>query len=118
MSRRAWNRVVDAITGRGSKVWEKLTDPTVKRGGTQWPKTPAELEKQGIRFDYDGTVEENGEVYIKYQVQPNAGKIPSSWREWRDKNGGTHAVIGPVKIKKGATKDEVNQSLKSLEDKL
>lgn len=118
MSRRAWGKVVDAITGRGSKVWEKLRKPTVARGKTQWPKTQSDLENQGVRFDYDGIIEENGQIYHKYQVQPNAGKIPSSWKEWRDKNGGTHAVIGTVKIKQDATKDEVDSVLRSFEEKL
>lgn len=100
---------------KSGKSW---LNQQLEGGKTQWPKSQSDLENQGVRFDYDGTIDDNGQVYHKYQVQPNAGKIPSSWREWRDKNGGTHAVIGSVKIKEGATKDEVESSLKSLEEKL
>ncbi|PKX96285.1 uncharacterized protein P174DRAFT_457094 [Aspergillus novofumigatus IBT 16806] len=107
MSRRAW-----------ANVWEKLAKPTVGRGKTQWPKAPSDLENHGVCFDYDGTLEEDGQVYHKYQVQPNVGKIPSSWKEWRDKHGGTHAVIGIIKIKQDVTKDDVDLALKSLEEKL
>ncbi|KAI2968461.1 hypothetical protein CBS147323_4246 [Aspergillus niger] len=118
MSRRAWKGITEAVTGRGSKIWEKLANPTVDRGRTQWPKSDSDLENHGVRFDYDGIIEENGVKYHKYQVQPNAGKIPSSWKDWRDKHGGTHAVIGTVKIKEDATKEDVDESLQSLEDQL
>jgi hypothetical protein len=50
---------MEAITGRGSKVWEKLVKLTVGREKTQWPKTESDLENQGVRFDYDGTIEDN-----------------------------------------------------------
>ncbi|RAH47867.1 uncharacterized protein BO95DRAFT_461617 [Aspergillus brunneoviolaceus CBS 621.78] len=118
MLRQAWNSVVEAITGPGSKVWEKLPRPTVGRGKTQWPKSASNLENHGVRFDYDGTIEENGSVYHKYQVQPNAGKIPSSWKGWRDRNRGTHAVIGTVKVKQDATRDDVDEALRSLGEQL
>lgn len=103
------------MTGRGSNIWKKLINPTVGGGGTQWPKSTSDLESHGIRFDYDGDVEENGETYHKYQVQPNAGKIPSTWKAWRDKNGGTHSVIGTLKDKKGATKADVEDALNNFE---
>lgn len=52
-------------------------------------KTQADLLKCGVRWDYDGVVKkDDGEEYHKYQLQPNAGKIPSSIKQWRDKNGG------------------------------
>lgn len=115
MSRKAWGSIVDVVTGRGSDIWKKLTNPTVGRGRTQWPKSSSDLENHGVRFDYDGEVEENGEIYHRYQVQPNAGKIPSTWKVWRDKNGGTHSVIGVVKVKKSATKAEVEGALNNFE---
>lgn len=116
MSKGAWKTVVDGVVGGGSNVWKKLGKPTVSRGKTQWPKTASDLERQGVRFDYDGEITEDGQKYHKWQVQPNAGKIPSSWREWRDKNGGTHAVIGTVKVKDNATKDEVEEALNNLDN--
>ncbi|PPJ57903.1 hypothetical protein CBER1_09946 [Cercospora berteroae] len=92
-------------------AWQKLVDPTVSRGKTAWPKSQADLLKYGIRFDYDGVVTEGGVVYHKYQCQPNAGKISSSLREWRDKNGGTHAVITTILIKKGGTEEDVEEAV-------
>jgi hypothetical protein len=116
MSKRAWENVVDKIIGGGSDAWKKLGKPTVGRGKTQWPKKTSEQESQGVRFDYDGETTEGGQKYHKWQVQPNAGKIPSSWKEWRDRNGGTHAVIGTVKVKDNASKQEVKEALDTLED--
>ncbi|KAK2756475.1 hypothetical protein FQN54_005368 [Arachnomyces sp. PD_36] len=115
MSRKAWDGIVNVFVGRGSDVWKKLTNPTVRRGGTQWPKSSGDQEAHGVRLDYDGDIEENGQIYHRYQVQPNAGKIPSTWKAWRDKNGGTHAVIGIVKVKKGATKRDVEDALNNFE---
>lgn len=115
MSKRAWKSVVDAVIG-GTNIWSKLGRPTVGRGGTQWPKSSSEQERHGVRFDYDGEITENGQKYHKWQVQPNAGKIPSSWKEWRDKNGGTHAVIGSIKVKENSTKDEVKEALYGLDN--
>ncbi|KAM0724068.1 hypothetical protein Q7P37_000248 [Cladosporium fusiforme] len=92
-------------------AYKKLLNPTVSRGKTAWPKNQADLLNYGIRFDYDGVVTEGGVEYHKYQCQPNAGKVPSSVREWREKNGGTHAVITPVLVKKGGTKDDVQSAV-------
>lgn len=76
--------------------------PTVNRGKTVWPKTQADLLKYGIRWDYDGVVKkDDGKEYHKYQLQPNAGKIPSLIKQWRDKNGGTHAVMTTLYIPSG-----------------
>lgn len=44
---------------------------------------------------------DDGKEYHKYQSQPNARKIPSSIRQWRDRNGGTHAVMTTLYIPKG-----------------
>jgi hypothetical protein len=94
-----------------SGAWKKLANPTVGRGKTAWPKGSAELESIGVRFDYDNEVTQNGVVYNKFQCQPNAGKIPASLKDWRERHGGTHAVITTVLIKKGATKSEVVQAV-------
>ncbi|KAF4269846.1 hypothetical protein KXX33_008295 [Aspergillus fumigatus] len=57
--------------------------------------------------DYDGIVtKDDGKEYHKYQLQPNAGKIPSTIKEWRDNNGGTHAVIATMYIEKGSEPDD------------
>lgn len=75
-----------------SGAWQKLANPGANRGGTEWPKKPADLERIGVRFDYGGEVTIDGVVHHKYQVQPNAGKIPSSLKKIRDESKkGTHA---------------------------
>ena len=61
-----------------------------------------------MRFDFDGEVEHNGVCYNRFQVQPNAGKIDSAFRQWREKNGGTHAVMGIMYVKKNGTKSDVD----------
>jgi hypothetical protein len=94
-----------------SGAWKKLANPTVSRGKTAWPKGSADLENIGIRFDYDDEVTQDGTVFHKYQCQPNAGKISASLKDWREKNGGTHAVITTVLIRKDATKSEVLQAV-------
>ncbi|PVH97320.1 hypothetical protein DM02DRAFT_658396 [Periconia macrospinosa] len=94
-----------------SGAWKKLANPTVSRGKTAWPKGNAELEKIGVRFDYDEEVERDGVVFHKFQCQPNAGKIPASLQDWRERNGGTHSVITTVLIKKDGTQSEVLQAV-------
>jgi hypothetical protein len=91
--------------------WKKLAIPTISRGKTAWPKTKPDLERYGVRFDYDGTVDQGGQTFHKYQLQPNAGKIPASIEDWRKKNGGTHGVMASILIKEGATKEEVTQAV-------
>jgi hypothetical protein len=54
------------IIVRGN-TWKKLVDPTIGRGKTAWPKSQAELERIGVRFDYDGEVTEDSVVCHKYQ---------------------------------------------------
>jgi hypothetical protein len=44
-------------------------------------------------------------------MQPNAGKIPFSIQQWREKNGGTHAVMATALVKKGGTKNDVKKRL-------
>ena len=101
-----------------TNIWKKFTKPTVGRGKTAWPKTPTDLEKYGVRFDYDGEVTQHGVTYHKFQCQPNAGKIPSSVKKWRDANGGTHAVMGTVLVKKDGAKDDVRESMDDLVDRI
>jgi len=99
-----------------SNLWKKFVKPTVSRGKTVWPKTQKELEKHGIRWDYDGEVTVEGVVYHKYQCQPNAGKIPTSIKNWREANGGTHAVMGTMLVKKDGAADDVKASMDGLID--
>jgi hypothetical protein len=54
-----------------SGAWKKLATPTVSRGKTAWPKSQPKLERYGVRFDYDGEVERDGQKVQKYQLQPN-----------------------------------------------
>lgn len=102
------SKIADAVV---KNSWKKLANPTVGRGKTAWPKSQADLLKYGIRLDYDGVVTVGGVEFHKYQCQPNAGKVASSVREWREKNGGTHAVITSVLVKKGATEKEVGEAV-------
>jgi hypothetical protein len=44
-------------------------------------------------------------------MQPNAGKVPASIDDWRNNNGGTHAVMTSLLVKKDATKEEVTQTV-------
>lgn len=107
-------RIKDAVV---QAAWKKLVDPKVERGRTAWPKSQADLLKYGIRLDYDGVVTKDGREYHKYQCQPNAGKVDSSIRDWRDKNGGTHAVITSFLIKKkGSAKDVDDAVGKAFKD--
>jgi hypothetical protein len=94
-----------------SGAWKKLATPTVSRGKTAWPKSQPELERYGVRFDYDGEVEHDGQKFHKYQLQPNAGKIPASIEDWRNKNGGTHGVMTSIMVRQDATKEEVAQAV-------
>lgn len=68
----AVNKAVDG------NAWKKFTDVSVNRGKTVFPKGTADLERVGVRWDYDGEVSRVDGVYNKFQMQPNAGKIPSS----------------------------------------
>ena len=99
--------------------WHKLTEPTVARGRTVFPTKPADKERLGVRFDYDGEITIGGIVYHKYQIQPNAGnKIPPTVKNWRESNGGTHAVIADLYVKKGGTKADVEASLREASGKI
>lgn len=106
MKRIAQNVV--ASIDRGNN-WKKLVYPTVNRGITAFPKKPAELERLGIRFDYDGEIEIDDIIHHKYRVQPNAGNVPSVIKKWRNAHGGTHATMVDVLIKKDSTQEEVKE---------
>ena len=99
-----------------SNIWKKFVKPSVGRGKTVWPKAQNDLEKYGVRFDYDGEVTQDGVIYHKFQCQPNAGKIPSSVKRWREANGGTHAVMGTMLVKKDGEVNDVRTSMDDLID--
>lgn len=92
-------------------TWKKFSQPNKGRGKTVFPSTSVEQERLGIRWDYDGLVTKPDGQYHKYQMQPNAGKIPTSIKQWREANGGTHAVMATVLVKEGSTQDEVKKAL-------
>ena len=96
--------MVQVISSKPSDL-KKFFKPSVSRGKTVWPKTSADLLRYGVRWDYDGIVTYEKEKCHKFQLQPNAGKIPSTIKQWRDKNGGTHAVIGVMYIPVGTDPD-------------
>jgi len=86
---------------------------------TAYPKKPADQKRLGIRFDYDGDVTIDNTEYHKYEMQPNAGNdIPARIRRWREANGGTHAVMASVYVKKGGTKKDVEEGLRKANDEV
>ena len=107
-------KVIRTAIGQATEgnTWQKFANPSAGRGNTVFPKSKAEQERIGIRWDYDGQVEKDGTVYHKFQLQPNAGKVPSTIKRWRDANGGTHAVMASVLVKKDGTKEDVETALK------
>lgn len=108
MSKAATKAAQAAIEGN---TWKKFANVSVSRGQTVFPKSKADQERLGVRWDYDGEVTKSDGVYHKLQMQPNAGKVPSSIEEWKRKHGGTHAVMATALVKKGGTKDDVQQGL-------
>jgi hypothetical protein len=111
------NKIFDKARSAAAKAAKKFTSVSVNRGKTAYPKAPKDLENLGIRWDFDGEVEEEGTVYNKFQIQPNAGKVPSTIREWREKNGGTHAVMGVMYVKKGGSSEDVTEAWDNFEEK-
>ncbi|KAK2731593.1 hypothetical protein FQN55_004556 [Onygenales sp. PD_40] len=111
--------VMKIVIGRPADL-KKFFNPTAARGRTVWPKSPADMLRYGVRWDYDGIVQQNDKEYHRFQLQPNAGKIPSTIKAWRDKNGGTHAVMATLFIEKGvdpsdeAFEESVRKSLDDL----
>ena len=93
--------------------WEKLSTPSVTRGATAVPRNPSAFERIGLRLDYDGTVDRADGKYHKFELQVNAGKIPSAFSRWKnEQSSGTHSVMAKVEIKDGATKAEIEAALK------
>jgi len=109
------NKVFAKANDAAVAASKKLTNVSVNRGKTVFPKTPKDLENIGIRLDFDGEVQHDGLSFNKFQVQPNAGKVPSTAREWRDKNGGTHAVMGSLYVKKDGEADDVRKGFEDFE---
>lgn len=93
--------------------WKKLAYPTVGRGLTAYPKTSGDLQRLGIRYDYDGEITgQDGIVYHKFQMQANAGDdIPNTIKNWRAANGGTHSIMADVYVKKDGGKEDVRAAL-------
>lgn len=113
--RRAYRGVVEK--GIEGNTWKKkFSNPTASRGNTVWPKSQNDQESIGIRFDYDGEVSRSDGVYHKFQIQPNAGKIPSTFKDWRDNHGGTHAVMASAFVKKDGTKEDMRSGLERAAD--
>lgn len=112
-----WNKV-KAFVLRGG--YKKLIRPTVSLHGTAFPKSSSELEKLGVRFDFAGTVEEDGKRFHRFQVQVNAGnKIPTSWKQWREKHEkGTHGIVATIKVPDGGTKEDVEAALAAVDDEI
>ncbi|KAL8934917.1 MAG: hypothetical protein Q9211_004982 [Gyalolechia sp. 1 TL-2023] len=102
--------------GVQGNTWKKFTQVSVARGQTAWPKSPNAQETIGVRYDFDGEVTQADGVYNKFNVQPNAGKIPSTFKAWRDENGGTHAVMTVAMVKKNGTKTDVEMALTESAD--
>ena len=59
---KALEKLTDVVVAAANK----LTKVVVSRGKTAWPKSPKEQERVGIRFDYDGKVTKDGEVFNKF----------------------------------------------------
>lgn len=109
------NAAVQAVQG---KTWQKFTNPSAGRGNTVFPKKDVEQERLGVRWDYDGETTSEGTIYHKFQLQPNAGKVPSTIKQWRNANGGTHAVMADVLVKKDGTKEDVEKGLEAAIDQV
>ena len=74
--------VSSAIEGN---TWKKFANPTVGLGLAAYPKNPSDQERIGVRFDYAGvTTGDDGKSNHKFKLHPSAGKIPSSFKDWRD----------------------------------
>ncbi|PPQ83051.1 hypothetical protein CVT24_011990 [Panaeolus cyanescens] len=97
------------VSGPG---WKKFVKPTVGRGNTAWPRSPDEQQRHGVRYDFDKEVTRDGKVYNKFQMQPNAGKVPSVIKTWREKAPrGTHSVMAEVLVPKDGNEEDVEKAL-------
>lgn len=106
--------IAEAIKGN---TWKKFANPSAARGKTAYPQTSGDQERYGIRFDYDTLVDRdgNGTMFHTFKMQPNKGKIPSSIKLWRDKNG-TDAIMATVWVKKDATAEDVEAALEAARE--
>lgn len=112
--KKVWDKVRSAVMDKATK----FLNVKVNRGRTAFPSTSKEKQNLGIRFDFDGEeTAEDGSVYNLFQVQPNAGDVPSAVKKWRDKNGGSHAVMGVVKVKKDGTDEDVKEGVDNFMEK-
>lgn len=80
------------VTERPSLL-RKFFAPKVGRGKTIWPLTDKQLLRYGFWWDFDGVFTKEEGDFFKYQLQLNAGKIPSTLALWRKTIGGTHATL-------------------------
>ncbi|GAM88999.1 hypothetical protein ANO11243_070330 [Dothideomycetidae sp. 11243] len=103
------NKIWAKASEMATSAAKKFTDVSVPRGKTAFPKTSKDLENLGLRWDFDGEVVRDGKSYNKFQVQTNSGKIPSTLKDWQRENGGTHAVMGTMYVKKEGDKDDVKE---------
>lgn len=77
------------------------------------------LEQLGVRFNFAGTIEKNGRKFHRFQVQVNAGKIPTSWKQWRQKHEkGTHGIVATVEIPDNGSEEEVQEALDAVDDQI
>ncbi|OJD21353.1 hypothetical protein ACJ73_07309 [Blastomyces percursus] len=74
----------------------------------------------GVRFDFAGSVEEDGKKYNRFQVQVNAGnKISTSWKQWRESHAkGTHDKVATIKVLDNGTKDDVEAALDAVDEEI
>ncbi|KAA6406458.1 MAG: hypothetical protein FRX48_09729 [Lasallia pustulata] len=91
-----WAKVKAAILQRG---YQKLLRPTVVLHKTAYPKTQPELERLGVRFDFAGTVEEDGKKLHRFQVQD-----------------GTHGIVATIKVPDNGTKEDVEAALNAVDE--
>jgi hypothetical protein len=100
---------------QGRRNWQEFT---VARGRTAIPSAKKDQQNLGLRADYDNDfIAPDGVKYHKYQIQPNSGDdIPASIKEWRNKNGGTHAVMGDLYVKAGGSKEDVSDSFAQFKE--
>lgn len=108
------NAVTKAVEGNR---WTKFSNPSAGRGKTVFPTGSKDQENLGVRWDYDGETNIGGDTYHKFQMQPNAGKIPAGIKDWRERNGGTHAVMASAYVKKDGTKEDVREALSAAAEK-
>lgn len=113
------NKVKNAVL-KHANSYKKLVRPSIALRKTAFPRTAAELENLGVRFDFEDTTEENGKKFHRFQVQVNAGnKIPTSWKQWRQKNEkGTYRIVATVKVPDDGTKEDFQAALDAVDSEI